>query len=131
MTPDAPEPIRTEAAPSPRGGYSQAVRVGPWVLTSGMGPRDVATGELAGTTVAAQTDQVMRNLAAVLDAAGASLANVARVTVYLADLPRDFAEFDAAYRAWWRGAPPARTTVGATLPGILVEIDAVAVRGAT
>lgn len=122
-------PIRTDAAPSPRGGYSQAIEVGPWVFTSGTGPRDPATGELAGETVAVQTDQVMRNLAAILGAAGASLADAVRMTVYLADLDRDFADFDAAYRAWWPDTPPpARTTVGAALPGVLVEIDAIAVR---
>jgi reactive intermediate/imine deaminase len=118
--------IRTDTAPAPKGSYSQALRVGDLVYTSGFGPHDPGSGEVVGADVAAQTAQALRNVDAALRAAGSSLAAAVKLTVHLADLG-DFAAFDKACRSTMSEPYPVRTTVGSTLPGILVEIDAVAV----
>ena len=118
--------IRTDTAPTPKGAYSQALRVGELVFTSGFGPHDPGTGEVVGSDVAEQTRQTLGNVDAALRAAGSSLASAVKLTVHLADLG-DFAEFDAVYRSTLTTPYPVRTTVGSTLAGILVEIDAVAV----
>ena len=123
--------IETREAPAAVGPYSQAVTAGGWVFASGQIPLDPATGRLEGSTVAEQTDRVLRNLAAVLAAAGLGLGRVAKTTVYMTDLGR-FAEMNEVYaRHFGAGgaAFPARATVQvAALPkGALVEIDAVAV----
>lgn len=119
----------TPDAPAPAGAYSQAVSAGPLVFTAGAGPHDPQSGSPVGSTIGEQTAQTMRNLGAVLSAAGLSFADVVKATVHLADLHRDFAEYDAAYRVFLTEPYPARTTVGSTLaPGMLVEIDVVAVR---
>lgn len=117
--------IRTDTAPAPKGTYSQALRVGDLVYTSGFGPHDPQTGEVVGADVAAQTEQTLRNVDAVLQATGSSLGATVKLTVHLADLG-DFTAFDAVYRSKVRPPYPVRTTVGSTLAGILVEIDAVA-----
>lgn len=118
--------IVTASAPTPAGAYSQAVVVGDLAFTAGFGPLDPATGTMPATT-ADQTRQVLRNVAAALEAAGFSLADVVKTTVHLADLD-DWAEFDQAYAEFFDDPLPARTTVGSALKGIRVEIDAVAVR---
>lgn len=118
--------IRTDTAPAPKGSYSQALRVGDFVYTSGFGPHDPGTGEVVGVGIAAQTEQTLRNVDAALRAAGTSLASAVKMTVHLADLD-DFAGFDAVYRSTLSEPFPVRTTVGSRLAGILVEIDAVAV----
>ena len=118
--------IRTDTAPTPKGTYSQALRVGDLVFTSGFGPHDPATGEIVGADVAEQTRQTLRNVDAALRAGGSSLAAAVKLTVHLADLG-DFPAFDAVYRETLTAPYPVRTTVGSTLAGILVEIDAVAV----
>lgn len=116
--------IRTDDAPSPKGSYSQALRVGDLVFTSGFGPHDPRTGDVVGSDISAQTEQTLRNVDAALRAAGSSLTSAVKLTVHLADLG-DFAAFDAAYRGFLDRPYPARTTVGSALAGILVEIDAV------
>ena len=118
--------IRTDTAPTPKGTYSQALRVGDFVYTSGFGPHDPVTGEVVGSDIGEQTEQTLRNVDAALRAAGSSLAAAVKMTVHLADLA-DFAGFDAAYRGRLSEPYPVRTTVGSALAGILVEIDAVAV----
>jgi reactive intermediate/imine deaminase len=118
--------IRTDEAPTPKGTYSQALRVGDLVFTSGFGPHDPRTGEVVGTDITEQTHQALRNVEAALRAAGSSLASAVKLTVHLADLG-DFAAFDAVYRERLTRPYPVRTTVGSTLAGFLVEIDAVAV----
>jgi len=122
------QPIFTELAPRPGGGYSQAIAVGGLVFTAGMGPVDPATGVVVGHDVATQTHQVMRNLAAVLAEAGVELADVVKTTVHLQNLKHDFQAFDEAYRAHVTVPYPVRTTVGSDLAEILVEIDVVAAR---
>lgn len=120
--------IRTEEAPAPFQGapYNQAIRVGDLVFVAGqlgLAPGDAAVGG----DVATQTEQAMRNLAAILAAAGSSLANLVKTTVFLQDLG-DFAAMNEVYGRYVGDRPPARATVEvAQLPsGALVEIEAVA-----
>jgi 2-iminobutanoate/2-iminopropanoate deaminase len=118
--------IHTDDAPTPKGTYSQALRVGNLIFTCGFGPHDPRTGEIVGADVGEQTEQALRNVDAALRAAGSSLGSAVKMTVHLADLG-EFAAFDAVYRQKVAEPYPVRTTVGSTLAGILVEIDAVAV----
>jgi reactive intermediate/imine deaminase len=119
--------ITTADAPKPVASYSQAVRKGPILQVAGQGPVDPATGAFAGPDIGAQTRQTMRNIEAILTAAGASFDDVLMMRVYLADLG-DFAEMNAVYSEFVAEPFPGRTTVGVTLPpGMLVEIDALAV----
>jgi 2-iminobutanoate/2-iminopropanoate deaminase len=118
--------ISTDAAPAPRGAYSQALVVNGFVLTAGLGPHDPQTGAIAGDSISEQTHQVLRNLSAVLAEAGATLQNVIKVTAHLADLNRDFDAYDAVCRNVFSPPYPVRTTVGSALAGMLVEIDVVA-----
>ena len=111
--------------PLPKGPYSPAVRAGDFVYASGQVPRDPATGELAGDDVATQTRQVLSNLQRVLEQAGASLADVVSVTIYLARAD-DWGTMNGVYTEFFRTPYPSRTTVGAELRDILVEISAVA-----
>jgi 2-iminobutanoate/2-iminopropanoate deaminase len=122
--------VSTQSAPRAIGPYSQAVTSGAWVFCSGQIPLDAATGEMVGAgDVRAQARQVMRNLGAVLEAAGAGFADVVKTTIYLVDLA-DFGAVNEVYGGFFTGDPPARATVQvAGLPrGALVEIDAIAVR---
>lgn len=122
--------ISTSAAPAAIGPYSQAIVVGSLVFCSGQIPLSPETGQLVGGgDVAAQTEQVMANLQAVLTAAGCGWQNVVRCTIYLGSMG-DFATVNAIYGRFFPAAPPARTTIQAAgLPrGALVEIDAIAVR---
>jgi 2-iminobutanoate/2-iminopropanoate deaminase len=123
--------IHTTYAPRAIGPYSQAIAAGGFVFCSGQIALDPSTGELVGASdVRAQAKQVMRNLGAVLEAAGATFADVVKTTIYLADL-QDFAAVNEVYGAFFSGEPPARATVQAAgLPrGALVEIDAIALKG--
>ena len=115
--------------PAPKGPYTPAVRAGGFVYVSGQVPRDQRTGELAGEDVATQTRMTLSNLQRVLEQAGASLADVVSVTVYLAHAD-DWDAMNTVYREMFRTPFPTRTTVGAELRGILVEISAVAYVGA-
>ena len=123
------ERIHSDRAPAPVGPYSQAVAHAGWVFASGQIPLAPRSGALVRGDIEAQTEQVIANLAAVLEAAGASLARVVRTTIYLVDLSA-FARVNAVYAEHFRADPkPARSTVQvAALPlGALVEIDAIAV----
>jgi len=126
----APLAVNTPEAPAPVGPYNQAVRVGELLWCSGQIALDPLSGALVGGgDVEAETRQVLANLAAVLDAAGSSPAQVVRTTVYLKDLA-DFARVNALYaEVFGSGVAPARACVQvAALPkGALVEIDAIAV----
>jgi len=123
--------IRTDRAPKAIGPYSQAVRAGDTVYTSGQIPLDPATGELVGGDITAQTRRVFDNIGAVLEAAGASFADVVRVGIYLADLG-DFVAVNEVMKQYFDEPYPARSTIGvAALPrGAAVEIDVIAVRKA-
>lgn len=122
--------VATDGAPKAIGPYSQAVTTNGMVYTAGQIALDPKTGEVVGKTVAEQTEQVMRNLAAVLAAAGSGLENVVKTTVYLADMA-DFPAMNEVYAKHLGSHKPARSTVQAAgLPkGVRVEIDAIAVKG--
>ena len=128
----SPVAINTPSAPAPVGPYNQAVRAGEWLYCSGQIPLDPETGAMVGAgDVEAETHQVLRNLQAVLSAAGASAAQVVRTTVFLADL-NDFQAVNAIYAEMFgAGVSPARACVQvAALPkGARVEIDCVAYLG--
>jgi 2-iminobutanoate/2-iminopropanoate deaminase len=122
-----PKAVRTPNAPEPVGPYSQAVVHGGLVYASGQIPLDPATGQKVEGEIEAQTERVIANLSAVLEAAGSSLTRVLRTTVYLTDLAL-FPRVNAIYAAHFTGVPaPARATVEvAALPlGSQVEIDAI------
>jgi 2-iminobutanoate/2-iminopropanoate deaminase len=122
------KPIESNAAPTPVGPYSQAVAHGEWVFASGQIPLDPATGAIVEGEIEAQTERVIANLSAVLEAAGSSLTRVVKATVYVTDLAL-FARINAVYARHFTGdPPPARATVQvAALPlGADVEIDAIA-----
>ena len=122
-------PILTTGAPSPAGPYSQALAAGGFVFCSGQVGTDPGARTLVEGGVEEQTRQVMANLSAVLDAAGCSLADVVKTTIFLTDIG-DFKAVNAIYGASFEGTLPARSTVGvAALPGgAKVEIEAIALR---
>lgn len=119
--------VYTESAPAAIGPYSQAVVAGGFVFCSGQIPIDPATGELVEGTIEAQTRLVLSNLTAVLQAAGSSIEQVVKCTVYLRSMD-DFAEMNTAYAAVFGDTRPARAAVQvARLPrDVGVEIDAIA-----
>src|SRR5216110_3588528 len=121
--------VATDAAPKAIGPYSQAIIMDSLVFTAGQVALDPKSGELVGKTTAEQTEQVFANLKAVLSAAGTSLANVVKTTVYLADMA-DFAPMNEVYARHFGSHKPARSTVQAAgLPkGARVEIDVVAAK---
>jgi len=118
--------IRTDAAPAAVGPYSQAVAIDGWLWVSGQIPLDPATGALVSGDIDAATRRVLDNLKAVIEAAGAGLEQVARVTIYLTDLGR-FETVNSIYAEYFTGSPPARACVEVSgLPkGAEVEMDAV------
>ena len=119
--------VSTTAAPGAVAAYSQAIEAGDFVFCAGQIGRDVASGEMPDG-VEAQTEQVLRNLAAVLDAAGCTFADVVKTTCFLADI-NDFTAFNGVYGRFMTDPPPARSTfqVGALPMGARVEIEAIAV----
>jgi 2-iminobutanoate/2-iminopropanoate deaminase len=119
--------VETDRAPGAIGPYSQAVAVDGWVFCSGQIPINPATGVLIEGDIAAQTDQVLENLAAVLSAAGASLSSVVKTTVFLEDMG-DFAGMNEVYAKHFGDHRPARAAVAVrTLPkNVSVEIEAIA-----
>ena len=123
------EIIATENAPAAVGPYSQATKVGNMVYTSGqIGLNPDGSGMVDG--LEAQAHQVLKNLSAVLEAAGSSLGDVVKTTVFLSDI-NDYAVVNGIYAEYFTGAPPARSAVEvANLPlGALVEVEAIAVAG--
>jgi len=128
MTNSTHKSIVSDGLPKPVGPYSPAVSFERLIFVSGQGATDPATGELAGTDVESQTEQVFKNLATILEAAGSSLQHVLRCGVFLIDM-RDFQRMNAVYERMMAGNKPARTTVQVTaLPinEMRVEIDAIA-----
>ena len=119
--------IATDRAPAAVGPYSQAIRAGKFVFTAGQIPMDPATGKLVDGDIQAQTRRVLQNVQAVLEAAGASLANVVKVTVFLQDMG-NFKAMNEVYAEFFTANPPARSAVqAAALPlGVDIEIEAIA-----
>jgi 2-iminobutanoate/2-iminopropanoate deaminase len=118
--------IQTTAAPAAIGPYSQGFVSGNLVFTSGQIPLLPESGEVAGTTIEEQTEQVIKNLAAVLEAGGSSLSKVIKTTCFLADM-NDFAAFNGVYAKYFTGKPARSTVAVRQLPkSVLVEIEAVA-----
>ncbi|MBK7643564.1 MAG: RidA family protein [Planctomycetes bacterium] len=123
--------ISTDAAPKAIGPYSQAIRTGGLVYCSGQIALDPKSGEIVGKDVTEQCEQVMKNLSAVLAAAGSDTSKAVKCTVYLKFM-KDFAAVNAVYGKYFSGdTPPARATVAVSeLPrDVLVEIDCVALVG--
>jgi 2-iminobutanoate/2-iminopropanoate deaminase len=121
------EVILSLDAPKPVSAYSQAIKDGSLLFLAGQIPIDPVSGQLVTGDIAAETDRIIENMRAVLSAAGASLSNVVKTTVYLTSMA-DFAAFNQAYSRHFLNQPPARTTVAvAALPlGARVEIEAIA-----
>ena len=123
------EAVRSDSAPAPVGPYSQGVRSGDFVYTSGQIPLDPATGELVSGDIARETEQVLENVARVLEAGGTSLAKAIKVAVFLTDMG-DFGRVNEVYAKYFSEPFPARSCIQvAALPmGVRVEIEVIAVR---
>jgi 2-iminobutanoate/2-iminopropanoate deaminase len=120
--------ITTKSGASPVGAYSQGLRAGDFIFVSGQGPLDPATGQIVGETVEEQTARVLDNIKAILEAGGATMADVVKVSAHLSDLAL-FERYNKVYSTYFPDPKPTRTTVGSQLLGILVEIDAIAYVG--
>ncbi len=122
------KPVQSETLPQPRGPYSPGVILDRLIFVSGQGAIDPVTGNLAGPDVETQTEQVLKNIAAILEASGSSLRHVLRCGVFLTDI-RDFSRMNEVYGRMFGENRPARTTVQVAslpAPGLCVEIDAIA-----
>jgi 2-iminobutanoate/2-iminopropanoate deaminase len=121
------ERITPPGVPAPRGPYSPAVRAGGFIYVSGQVPVDPTTHQMISGEVAIETRQVLNNIKSVLEGCGASMSDVVKCCVYLAD-GKDFAAMNEVYAEFFGDAKPARTTVAVAfaIPGIKVEIDAIA-----
>ena len=120
------EKIFTENAPAAIGPYSQAICVGDMIFTSGQIPINPATGDVEAVTIEEQTEQVCKNLSAVLEAAGASLENAVKTTCFLQDMA-DFAKFNEVYAKYFTGKPARSCVAVKALPkGGLVEVECIA-----
>jgi 2-iminobutanoate/2-iminopropanoate deaminase len=120
--------IESKRGAPPQGAYSQGWRAGDFIFVTGTGPIDPVTGKLVGDTIERQTEQTIDNLHAILEADGASLADVVKVNVHLSDTSL-FARYNQVYARRFSRPYPVRTTVGSDLghtPGMLIEIDCVA-----
>ena len=120
-------PVESNEAPKAIGPYSQGIKAGGFVFASGQVALDPKTGEMVRDDVAAQTDRVLQNLRAIVEAAGSDLDRVVKSTVYLRTM-KDFAAMNEVYKRYFKSEPPARATVAvAGLPkDALVEIDVIA-----
>lgn len=117
--------ISTDKAPAAIGPYSQAMVFGNIMFSSGQIPINPATGEITGTTIEEQAEQVMQNLAAVLEEAGAKFTDVIKTTCFLADMA-DFAAFNAIYGNYFTGKPARSCVAAKTLPkNVLCEVEVI------
>lgn len=117
--------IATEKAPAAIGPYSQAMVFGNLMISSGQIPIDPATGEIAGTTIQEQAEQVMKNIGAVLEEAGANYTDVMKTTCFLADMS-DFAAFNEVYGKYFTGKPARSCVAVKTLPkNVLCEVEVI------
>lgn len=120
--------IQTTKGAPPQGAYSQGWRAGDFVFVTGTGPVDPVTGKLVGDDIERQTEQTIDNIVSILDAEGASLSDVVKVTVHLSNTSL-FARYNTVYAKRFAKPYPVRTTVGSDLghsPGMLIEIDCIA-----
>src|ERR1700733_13864666 len=120
--------IQSKRGAPPQGAYSQGWRAGDFIFVTGTGPMDPATGKLVGDTIEQQTSQTIDNMLSILEADGASLADVVKVTAHLSDTSL-FPRYNAVYAQRFSKPYPVRTTVGSDLgytPGMLVELDCIA-----
>ncbi|HEY81778.1 MAG TPA: RidA family protein [Dehalococcoidia bacterium] len=124
------EVIKTDKAPAAIAPYSQGFRAGDFIFVAGQGPLDPATGTIKGDTIEEQTRQTLENIKAILEANGASMKDVVKVTVILTDLS-NFKAMNEVYKTFFPEPFPARICYGAALvlPKMLVEIDAIAYVG--
>ena len=124
------ETILTDKAPAPLGPYSQGYKAGGFIFLAGQGPVNPRTGKLQGDTIAEQTRQVLENIKAILQAGGSGMEDVVKVTVILSDVA-DFKPMNEVYKTFFSEPPPARACFGGQmlLPGMLLEIDAIAYAG--
>ena len=120
------EKVYTPNAPAAIGPYSQAMKVGALLYTSGQIPINPVSGNIEAVTIEEQTEQVCKNLAAVLEAAGTSLEKVVKTTCFLADMG-DFAAFNGVYATYFTGKPARSCVAVKTLPkNVLVEVEVIA-----
>src|SRR5712691_3248186 len=122
--------IQSKRGAPPKGAYSQGWRAGDFIFVTGTGPIDPSTGSLVGDTIEQQTEQTIENISAILEADGASLSDVVKVTVHLSDTSH-FARYNSVYAQRFSQPYPVRPTVGSDLghtPGMLIEIDCIAYR---
>ena len=124
----AKQQISTKSGASPIGAYSQGIRAGDFIFVSGQGPLDPGTGQLIHGTIEEETARVLENIKIILEAGGATMADVVKVTAHLSDLSL-FERYNKVYATYFPDPKPTRTTVGSQLLGILVEIDAIAYVG--
>ena len=120
--------IHAKRGGPPQGAYSQGWRAGDFIFISGTGPVDAATGKIVGDTIEQQTEKTIDNIAATLEADGASLSDVVKVTAHLSD-PALFSRYNEVYARRFSRPYPVRTTVGSNLgasPGMMIEIDCIA-----
>ena len=120
--------IQSKRGAPPMGAYSQGWRAGDFIFVTGTGPVDPVSGKMAGDTIEQQTEQTISNMEAILEADGATLTDVVKVTVHLND-PSLFPRYNAVYAKRFSKPYPVRTTVGSDLsaaPGMLIEIDCTA-----
>lgn len=120
--------IQSKRGAPPQGAYSQGWRAGDFIFVTGTGPIDPSSGKLVGDTIERQTEQTIENIASILEADGASLGDVVKVTVHLSDTSL-FARYNTVYARRFSKPYPVRTTVGSDLghaPGMLIEIDCIA-----
>ena len=117
--------IETATGPKPIGAYSQAVRAGDFIFVAGQGPLDPHSGDICGANIEEQTARTLGNIKSILEAGGATMADVVKVTAHLSDISL-FERYNRVYASYFPDPKPARTTVGSQLLGILVEIDAIA-----
>ncbi len=123
------EIVSTTNAPAAVGPYSQAIKIGDMLFTSGQIALDPATGVLVGDDIEAQSEQVMKNLAAVLDAAGYTFEDAVKTTCFLTDM-NNFAAFNKIYEKYFVGKPARSCVAAASLPkNAIVEVEVIAVKG--
>ena len=120
--------ISTEKAPAAIGPYSQSVKVGEMLFTSGQIPLDPATGEIVGTTIEEQAEQVMKNLGAILEANGIDYTNAIKTTCFLAEMA-DFGAFNEVYAKYFTGKPARSCVAVKQLPkNVLCEVEVIAAK---